>query len=254
MPVPTDPSNLVVTAQTPTSVSLSWTPGTGQTSQVLSVFDGAHNSLLFTFNPGVTAAQGTATGLSSGTTYVFRIQAFNGSGNSGFIEVTGATVVPASWYYDDENGVALVMGNTSLDVESNLENTTTDRDRTTVLADGQASDVIVNGMLAKADISPVPVVQANVPTYIWGLLELGSRYLTAGLLCGHRAWYGLENVSQDVIQNMATGFEARGKEFVEMAIAALQRLSADDTATQAGAFVQVPMTTACTAFIEENAQ
>lgn len=143
----------------------------------------------------------------------------------------------AAWYYDAEEGVALAMGETDLDIDSDLEATNT-RNHAVIQADGEASDAIVNGILAAAEIETVPVIQADVKDYIWKLLQLGSRYITAGLLIGHRAWYGLDSTPPDKLSGWATAFENKGRQFVNDAIAALEGTAGSDTEEESVVAVQ----------------
>ncbi len=86
---PTTPTNLHVTAVSPTSVSLAWSPSTDNSGSFFYVLY-ANDAVVA--NASMTATTHTLTGLNSSTTYTFRIrardQSLNWSGYSNAVTVT----------------------------------------------------------------------------------------------------------------------------------------------------------------------
>src|SRR5512145_2618012 len=74
---PTAPTNLVVTATTPHSVSLAWGPSTDNSGQFSYLICCAGK----TVTVGQTMTSHTLTGLNSGATYIFRVYARDAAGN-----------------------------------------------------------------------------------------------------------------------------------------------------------------------------
>ena len=74
---PTAPTNLVVTATTPHSVSLAWGPSTDNSGRFSYIICCAGKTVTI----GQTMTSHTLTGLNSGATYVLRVYAKDGAGN-----------------------------------------------------------------------------------------------------------------------------------------------------------------------------
>lgn len=91
---PTTPTNLHVTAVSPTSVSLAWSPSTDNSGSFFYVLY-ANNAVVA--NASMTATTHTLTGLNPGTTYTFRIRARDQALNwSGYSNSATATTLPAN--------------------------------------------------------------------------------------------------------------------------------------------------------------
>lgn len=91
---PTTPTNLQVTAVSPTSVSLSWGPSSDNSGAFFYVIY-RNNQVVANASMSVTTA--TLTGLSSSTTYTFKVRARDYSMNwSGFSNPATATTLPAN--------------------------------------------------------------------------------------------------------------------------------------------------------------
>jgi len=92
---PPAPTNLTATVASSSQINLSWTGSTGATSYnvLRSTTSGAPYSQIAS---GVTTASYSNTGLSSGTTYYYVVQAVNSSGTSGNSNQASATTVPAA--------------------------------------------------------------------------------------------------------------------------------------------------------------
>lgn len=90
---PTTPTNLRVTAVSPTSVSLAWSPSTDNSGSFYYVLY-ANNVVVA--NASMTATTLTHTGLSPSTTYTFRLRARDQALNwSGYSNAATATTLPA---------------------------------------------------------------------------------------------------------------------------------------------------------------
>jgi chitodextrinase len=91
---PTTPTNLHVTAVSPTSVSLAWSPSTDNSGSFFYVLY-ANNAVVA--NASMTATTHTLTGLNPSTTYTFRIRARDQALNwSGYSNPATATTLPAN--------------------------------------------------------------------------------------------------------------------------------------------------------------
>jgi chitodextrinase len=91
---PTTPTNLHVTAVSPTSVSLAWSPSTDNSGSFFYVFY-ANNVVVA--NASMTATTTTLTGLNSSTTYTFKMRARDYAMNwSGYSNSVTATTLPAN--------------------------------------------------------------------------------------------------------------------------------------------------------------
>jgi len=91
---PTTPTNLRVTAVSPTSVSLAWDPSTDNSGSFFYVLY-ANNAVVA--NASMTATTHTLTGLNSESTYTFRIRARDQAMNwSGYSNAVTATTLPAN--------------------------------------------------------------------------------------------------------------------------------------------------------------
>ncbi|MCX6134195.1 MAG: fibronectin type III domain-containing protein [Ignavibacteriales bacterium] len=93
VPAPAAPSGLAASPTT-TGAALSWGSVSGATSYVVEVHSNANfTSLNWSGSP--TSASASASGLLSGTTYYWRVQAVNAGGSSGWTTSSFATLVPA---------------------------------------------------------------------------------------------------------------------------------------------------------------
>ncbi len=91
---PTTPTNLQVTAVSPTSVSFSWGPSTDNSGSFFYVLFKSNTAVA---NASMTATTLTLTGLASSTTHTFRIRARDYSMNwSGFSNQVTVTTLPAN--------------------------------------------------------------------------------------------------------------------------------------------------------------
>jgi chitodextrinase len=91
---PTTPTNLRVTAVSPTSVSLAWNPSTDNSGSFFYVLY-ANNAVVA--NASMTSTTQTLTGLNSGTTYTFRVRARDQALNwSGYSNTVTAKTLPAN--------------------------------------------------------------------------------------------------------------------------------------------------------------
>ena len=91
---PTTPTNLRVTAVSPTSVTFAWNPSTDNSGSFFYVLSANTGQLA---NASMTATTYTWTGLNPGTTYTFRIRARDQSMNwSGYSNSVTATTLPAN--------------------------------------------------------------------------------------------------------------------------------------------------------------
>jgi chitodextrinase len=91
---PTTPTNLIVTAVSPTSVSLAWGPSSDNSGAFFYVLY-ANNTVVA--NASMTATTHTLTGLNSSTTYMFKIRARDLSMNwSGYSNPVTATTLSAN--------------------------------------------------------------------------------------------------------------------------------------------------------------
>ena len=91
---PTTPTNLQVTAVSPTSVSLSWSPSTDNSGMFFYVLY-ANNTAVA--NASMSATTATLTGLNSSTTYKFKIRARDLAMNwSGYSNTVTVTTLPAN--------------------------------------------------------------------------------------------------------------------------------------------------------------
>jgi chitodextrinase len=91
---PTTPTNFLVTAVSPTSVSFGWNPSTDNSGSFFYVLSSNTGQLA---NASMTATTYTWTGLNPGTTYTFRIRARDQSMTwSGYSNSATATTLPAN--------------------------------------------------------------------------------------------------------------------------------------------------------------
>ena len=91
---PTTPTNLQVTAVSPTSVSFSWGPSSDNSGSFFYVL---YKDNAVVANASMSATTTTLTGLSSSTTYTFKLRARDSSMNwSGFSNQVTATTLPAN--------------------------------------------------------------------------------------------------------------------------------------------------------------
>src|SRR5688572_24874270 len=91
---PTTPTNLQVTAVSPTSVSFSWGPSSDNSGSFFYVL---YKNNTVAANASMTATTMTLTGLNSSTTYTFKIRARDYSMNwSGYSNTVTATTLPAN--------------------------------------------------------------------------------------------------------------------------------------------------------------
>jgi alpha-tubulin suppressor-like RCC1 family protein len=95
--VPSEPSSLISTGKTATSVSLSWTAPTDNGGRSITDYviqyatSITENTTWTTFNDGISAATSTnVIGLSRGTSYYFRLAAVNPEGASMYLELAGS--------------------------------------------------------------------------------------------------------------------------------------------------------------------
>jgi serine protease AprX len=93
---PAAPTNLVAAAISSSQISLSWTDNSNNESgfQIQRSSDGLNFSLIATVGANVTTS--TDGGRTAGTTYYYRVRAFNSRGNSAVSNVASATTPPAS--------------------------------------------------------------------------------------------------------------------------------------------------------------
>ena len=91
---PTTPTNLQVTAVSPTSVSFSWSPSSDNSGSFFYVL---YKDNAVVANASMSATTTTLTGLSSSTAYTFKIRARDSAMNwSGFSNQVTATTLPAN--------------------------------------------------------------------------------------------------------------------------------------------------------------
>ena len=91
---PAAPTNLVATAISSSQIGLSWTDNANNETgfQIQRSTNGVNFALIATVGANVTTY--TNNGLTAGTTYYYRIRAFNSSGNSALSNVASATTTP----------------------------------------------------------------------------------------------------------------------------------------------------------------
>lgn len=88
--LPADPSNLAATATSSSAIALTWTDNaTDESGYYVERLAGATWSRIATLGANVTGY--TNTGLTAGTSYSYRVQAYNGAGASGYTNTATAT-------------------------------------------------------------------------------------------------------------------------------------------------------------------
>jgi subtilisin family serine protease len=94
LPPPAAPSNLVATALSVSTIQLTWTDNSATESgfKVERSADGVSFSQIATVGAGVTTYSNLY--LSAGTTYFYRVRAYEGSANSGYSNVASTTTLP----------------------------------------------------------------------------------------------------------------------------------------------------------------
>jgi hypothetical protein len=116
---PTAPAGFTSTAQTSTSVTLSWTAQSDLTSYKLEYKKSSDSDwTVWTPAPGISADSATITGLTANTAYNFRLTAINATGEA-FSTTNAATKVaaPANFYSVDQTNVSVAL---TWDSQSNL--------------------------------------------------------------------------------------------------------------------------------------
>jgi hypothetical protein len=123
---PAAPTSLQVTAVWPSQIELSWIDNSGTESEFVVQYatDSAFTSGLTTVATSANATGYRATGLSTGTTYWFRVRASNAGGQSAYSNVVSATPIG---FAGDGNGLAATYFN-----NSNLTGTTVTRTDSTI--------------------------------------------------------------------------------------------------------------------------
>ncbi len=112
---PADPDNLAATANSSAEIDLSWNDNSNdETGFKIERHDGDGNfAEIAQVGTGVTSYDDT--GLNSGTTYTYRVRAFNGAGNSGYSNETSATT-DAPPPADPSNLTATANGASQIDL------------------------------------------------------------------------------------------------------------------------------------------
>lgn len=103
---PAAPSNLSVDATTETSIDLSWTDNSNN-EDGFRIYRGTSSGALSQIDTvGANSTTYTDTGLSGGTTYFYRVEAYNSVGSNSTSEVDGTTVLsaPSNLSIDAQNG------------------------------------------------------------------------------------------------------------------------------------------------------
>lgn len=96
--VPADPTNLVATATSTSAIALSWSDNaTDESGYYVERLNGSNWSRIATLGANVRTY--TNSGLAAGTSYSYRVQAYNGNGESGFSNTASATTQSAPGMY-----------------------------------------------------------------------------------------------------------------------------------------------------------
>jgi hypothetical protein len=168
---PAAPAGLAANTVDTTRISLSWTdndvaPNWADYYSVESSTDGTHFNPIATLSAGTTAF--TATGLTPGTTYDFRVRAVNSQGDSGYTKVAQARTTPSVTF--------LVKDTTT---QGNWINT----------YGAQGYDVITSSASLPSYATVAPTGQAS---YTWAASTTDPRALQTAGGSGRIAacWYG----------------------------------------------------------------
>jgi len=108
-PPPDPPSSLSAAAQSSTSIRVSWTDNSDdETGFKIDRRQSGTDPWVRIAEPGANATTRTDTGLTAGTTYYYKVKAFNAAGNSGYSNTAEATT--------QDNAPAIAVSTTSIEV------------------------------------------------------------------------------------------------------------------------------------------
>jgi hypothetical protein len=166
--LPTAPSSLPATASSSTQINLSWTDNsnneTGFRIERCTNSGCTSSSLIATLEANVQTYSNT--GLTAGTTYYYRVRAYNTSGNSGYSNTAGAATISVSTLPTAPSSLAARAASSSQINLSWIDNSTNETGFRIERCAG----------IGCTSFTPIATVAANVRTYANTGLSRYTRY------------------------------------------------------------------------------